>query len=809
MAIVDKVYQVNIEDEMKNSYLDYAMSVIIGRALPDVRDGLKPVHRRILFSMHELGNDWNKAYKKSARVVGDVIGKYHPHGDTAVYDALVRMVQEFSLRYPLGDGQGNFGSIDGDSPAAMRYTEVRMTKLAGELLSNIEKNTVDMVPNYDGSLKEPLVLPARVPNLLVNGGSGIAVGMATSIPPHNLQEVVNGLKALINNPAITNDELMEFIMSPDFPTGGIIYGIEGVKEAYRTGRGSVTMRARVFVEQAKKGDKRSIVVNEIPYQVNKARLVARVAELVKDKTIDEISDLRDESDRDGMRVVFELKKDAIPEIVLNKLYKHTQMQNNYGIQLLAIARNQPRTFTLKELLDEFIHFRKEIVTRRTLFDLDRARARAHILEGLLIALDQLDEVIELIRKSKDVKSAKEGLVEKFPLTEIQAKAILEMRLQRLTGLERKKIRDEHSDVRKDIRRYEEILGEEKVLLEVIKRELSEVVEEFGDERRSQIVERIEDLSIEDLIMDEEMVVTVSHNGYIKRNPISLYRAQRRGGRGKIGMGTREEDFVSHLFIASMHSFLMFFSNRGRVYWKKVHEIPEASRTGRGRAIINLLPVEKEEFITTVLPVKEFSLGNYIIMATEKGIIKKTDMMEFSRPRSSGIIALNLSEKDNLMNVVISSGEDHIIITTRKGLSIRFNEKDVRSMGRQAGGVRGINLKKDDVAVMMDVVREEGQLLTVTEGGYGKRTGVEEYRRQSRGGKGIITLKVTERTGNVISAILVSVEDQLMLISNSGKIIRIRVNEIRTIGRNTQGVRLMDLEKGEKLQSVARLAEREE
>ncbi len=805
-----RVYPVNIEEEMKRSYLDYAMSVIIGRALPDVRDGLKPVHRRILFSMHELGNQWNKRYKKSARVVGDVIGKYHPHGDTAVYDALVRMVQDFSLRYPLGDGQGNFGSIDGDSAAAMRYTEVRMTKLAGELLANIEKNTVEMIPNYDGSLKEPVVLPARVPNLLINGGSGIAVGMATNIPPHNLREVVKALVALIDNGFLTNEELMGHILAPDFPTGGIIYGTEGIREAYMTGRGSVTIRSDAFVEQVKRGDRQSIVVTSIPYQVNKSRLVEKVAELVKGKEIEEISDIRDESDRDGTRVVFELKKGAIPEIVLNKLYKKTQMQNSYGIQLLAIARNQPKTFNLKEILTEFIHFRKEIVTRRTLFDLNRAKARAHILEGFLIALKNLEAVIQLIRKSKDVKSAQEGLVKVFSLSEIQAKAILEMRLQRLTGLERKKIKDEYEEIQKEIKKLELILADEKALLSVIKEELREVAAEFGDDRRSQIIETREDINLEDLIMDEEMVVTVTHNAYIKRSPISIYRAQKRGGRGKIGMGTKEEDFVAHLFIASTHSYLMFFSNKGRVFWKKVHEIPEVSRTGRGRAIINLLPVSQGEVITAVLPVKEFSPGNYILMATEKGVIKKTDMMEFSRPRSSGIIALTLKEDDNLMNAAISSGEDDVIIITQKGFSIRFSEKDVRPMGRQAAGVRGIALKKDDKAVRMDIVREEGKILTVTELGYGKRTDVGEYRRQSRGGKGIITLKVTERTGNVVGSILVSVDDQVMLISDSGKIIRLRVNEIRTVGRNTQGVKLMGIEREEeRLQAVAKLAEKEE
>ncbi len=800
------IVPINIEDEMKSAYLDYAMSVIIGRALPDVRDGLKPVHRRILFAMRELGNDWNKPYKKSARIVGDVIGKYHPHGDAAVYDALVRMVQDFSLRYPLVDGQGNFGSVDGDAPAAMRYTEVRLAKIAGEVLRDIDKNTVDMMPNYDGSLQEPVVLPSRIPNLIVNGATGIAVGMATSIPPHNLSEVIDALVALIDDPAISTDALMEKLPAPDFPTGGIIYGMEGVKKAYRTGRGSVTIRARAFVEQAKRGDKKSIVVTEIPYQVNKARLIERIAELVQKKTIEEIVDIRDESDRDGTRVVLELKRDALPEIVLNKLYMNTQMQVSMGIQFLAIVNNQPRTFTLRGLLDEFIQFRKEVVTRRTVFELEKARARAHILEGLLKALSHLDEVIELIKKSKDPQEAKTGLVEKFSFSEKQAQAILEMRLQRLTGLERKKLKEEHAAVKKEIERYEEILASEKVLLQVIKDELLEVKEQFGDERRTQIIEHTEEVSIEDLIMDEEMVVTISHGGYIKRNPISLYRAQRRGGRGKIGMITKSEDFVSDLFIASTHSYILFFSDRGRVYWLKVHELPEASRAARGRALVNLLPLESGENVATVLPVREFEPGKYVLFATRKGIVKKTDLMEFSRPRSTGIIATVLRGDDSLIEAAITSGDDDVIITTRKGLSIRFSEKDIRPMGRNAAGVKGIDLSRGDEVVSMGIVKEKGTILTVTECGFGKRTREEEYRVQQRGGKGIITLRVTERTGNVVGSLFVSDDDDVMLVSDKGKIIRIKVREIRVAGRNTQGVKLMDIESGERIQSVARLVE---
>jgi len=800
------IVPINIEDEMKSAYLDYAMSVIIGRALPDVRDGLKPVHRRILFAMRELGNDWNKPYKKSARIVGDVIGKYHPHGDAAVYDALVRMVQDFSLRYPLVDGQGNFGSVDGDAPAAMRYTEVRLAKIAGEVLRDIDKNTVDMMPNYDGSLQEPVVLPSRIPNLIVNGATGIAVGMATSIPPHNLSEVIDALVALIDDPAISTDALMEKLPAPDFPTGGIIYGMEGVKKAYRTGRGSVTIRARAFVEQAKRGDKKSIVVTEIPYQVNKARLIERIAELVQKKTIEEIVDIRDESDRDGTRVVLELKRDALPEIVLNKLYMNTQMQVSMGIQFLAIVNNQPRTFTLRGLLDEFIQFRKEVVTRRTVFELEKARARAHILEGLLKALSHLDEVIELIKKSKDPQEAKTGLMDKFSFSEKQAQAILEMRLQRLTGLERKKLKEEHAAVKKEIERYEEILASEKVLLQVIKDELLEVKEQFGDERRTQIIEHTEEVSIEDLIMDEEMVVTISHGGYIKRNPISLYRAQRRGGRGKIGMITKSEDFVSDLFIASTHSYILFFSDRGRVYWLKVHELPEASRAARGRALVNLLPLESGENVATVLPVREFEPGKYVLFATRKGIVKKTDLMEFSRPRSTGIIATVLRGDDSLIEAAITSGDDDVIITTRKGLSIRFSEKDIRPMGRNAAGVKGIDLSRGDEVVSMGIVKEKGTILTVTECGFGKRTREEEYRVQQRGGKGIITLRVTERTGNVVGSLFVSDDDDVMLVSDKGKIIRIKVREIRVAGRNTQGVKLMDIESGERIQSVARLVE---
>jgi DNA gyrase subunit A len=798
-----------VQDEMRQSYLDYAMSVIVGRAIPDVRDGLKPVQRRILYAMYELGNEYGKPYKKAARIVGDVIGKYHPHGDTAVYDALVRMVQEFSLRYPQIDGQGNFGSVDGDSAAAMRYTEVRLAKIASELLSDLDKETVETVPNYDGSLTEPRVLPARIPTLLVNGSSGIAVGMATSIPPHNMGEVVDALLALIGNPDITLEELMQHVPAPDFPTGGILYGLEGVRDAYRTGRGNVQVRARVFVEKTKKGDRESIVVTEIPYQVNKARLLERIAELARDREIEDIADLRDESDRDGMRVVIELKKDAVAEVVLNNLYKLTQLQVSFGVQLLAIVQNQPKTFTLRQMLEEFLAYRKEVVTRRTLYLLKKAEARAHVLEGLKIALSHLDAVIKLIRASKDPREAKEGLVKKFALSEIQAQAILDMRLQRLTGLEREKILEELKEVQKEIARLKKILAEEKELLRVIAEEFREIREAYADERRSQIVREVKELEIEDLIVDEEMVVTVSHSGYIKRNPISLYRTQRRGGRGKVGMGTREEDFVSTLFVATMHSYIMFFTNTGKVHWLKVHEVPEAGRASKGKAIVNLLNLSPGERISAILPVREFTEGKFVVMVTAYGVMKKTELLEFSRPRAGGIIAQGLKKGDYLIATEITSGGDELFLTTRQGMSIRFHEEDIRSMGRTAVGVRGMSLAKGDAVVGMEILKPGGTMLIVTVNGYGKRTAVDEYRDQSRGGKGVITLKVTGKTGAVLGVAQVSEEDDVMLVTDGGKIIRIPVKEIRTSGRNTQGVRLIGMEEKEQVASLARMAEKEE
>ena len=815
---------VNIEDEMKKSYMDYAMSVIIGRALPDVRDGFKPVHRRCLYAMYDMGNDWNKPYKKSARVVGDVIGKYHPHGDTAAYDTIVRMAQDFSLRYPMVDGQGNFGSVDGDSPAAMRYTEIRMSQMAHEMLADLDKETVDMGPNYDDSLQEPLVLPAKIPNLLVNGSSGIAVGMATNIPPHNLSEVVEGIIAVIDNPALTLEELMERIPGPDFPTAGFIYGREGILSAYRTGRGIVQMRARARVEKQKKTERESIIVTEIPYQVNKSRLIEKIAELVREKKIEGISDLRDESDRDGMRIVIELKKDENPQVLLNQLYKHTQMQSSFGIIMLAIVNNRPKVLTLKEVIRHFIDHRREIVTRRTVFELKKAEARAHILLGLKIALDWLDAVIALIRGSKTPAEAKEGLMAgRFAsaadvaanpllcLSELQAQAILEMRLHRLTGLERDKIIQEYEEILRIIARLKEILGSEAEILKIIKGELIEVKEKFGDPRRTEIIGQTAEITLEDTIVEEDMVVTISHTGYIKRSAVSLYRAQRRGGKGKTGMKTKEEDFVEQLFIASTKDYLMFFSDAGRVYWLKVYEIPEGGRATRGKAIVNLLNLSAGEKISAILAVKDFSEDRFIMMATRQGVVKKTPLVEYSNIRSGGIIAVNLDEGDKLITVALTDGKQDVLLASRNGKSIRFREEDARPMGRVTRGVRGMTLEDDDVVIGMEIVNDMtgSTLFTVTEHGFGKRTELTEYRRQSRGGKGVITIKTTERNGCVVDIKQVNDENDLMLITDQGKIIRMPVAGFSVIGRNTQGVRLMVTEENERIVAVARLAEKEE
>jgi len=824
---------VNIEDEMKRSYMDYAMSVIIGRALPDVRDGLKPVHRRCLYAMYDMSNDWNKPYKKSARVVGDVIGKYHPHGDTAAYDTIVRMAQDFSLRYPLVDGQGNFGSVDGDSPAAMRYTEIRMSKLAHELLEDLDKETVETGPNYDGSLYEPLVLPAKFPNLLVNGSAGIAVGMATNMPPHNLSEVIDGIIALIGNPQLSFEELIQLVPGPDFPTGGFIYGREGIISGYKTGRGIVQMRARAFVETQKKTERQSIIVTEIPYQVNKANLVAKIAELVREKKLEGIADLRDESDRDGMRIVIDLKRDENPQVILNHLYKQTQMQCSFGINMLAIAGGRPKVLTLRDAMTHFIDHRREIVTRRTIFELKKAEARAHILEGLKIALDWLDAVIELIRASKNPDEAKAGLMAGnfsdpdylrklgipdavfnpgVHLSDKQAQAILEMRLQRLTGLEREKILSEYAEILKYIARLKEILASESEILKIIVGELTELKEKFGDERRTEIVDQTAEISLEDTIVEEDVVVTVSHTGYIKRTAVSQYRAQRRGGKGKSGMKTKEEDFVEHLFIASSKDFMMFFTDTGRVYLLKVYEIPEGGRATRGKAIVNLLNLQAGEKIAAILSIKGFDDERNLIMATRRGTVKKSPLKAYANIRSGGIIAVNLDEDDRLIGVAITDGQQDVLLASHHGKSIRFHEQDARPMGRVSRGVRGMTLVDDDVVIGMEIINPNtvsSTIFTVTENGFGKQTPLDEYRLQSRGGKGIITIKTTERNGCVVDIKQVTDENDLMLITDQGKIIRMPVAGFSVIGRNTQGVRLMVTEEQERIVAVARLAEKDE
>jgi DNA gyrase subunit A len=800
--------EISIESELKKSYLDYAMSVIIGRALPDVRDGLKPVHRRVLYAMRDLKNDYNKPYKKSARIVGDVIGKYHPHGDSAVYDTIVRMAQGFSLRYPLVDGQGNFGSVDGDSPAAMRYTEIRMRRIAHELMGDLEKETVEFVPNYDGSLLEPSVIPAKIPLLLVNGSTGIAVGMATNIPPHNINETINAITALIENPELSSADLIEHIPGPDFPTSGIIYGTQGIHSAYLTGRGVIRVRARVSTEIDKKTNSESIIVTELPYQVNKARMIMKIAGLVKNKQLEGVRFVRDESDRRGMRVVIALKKDQMASVIVNQLYKHTQMETSFGIILLAVVNQRPQVLTLKEVLEYFILHRKEIVIRRTQFDLKKAEARAHILEGLKIALDNLDEVVALIRKSPSPVEAKSRLIERFELSEIQAQAILDMRLQRLTGLERDKIIEEYENVLKDIAHYKEILSSEKLVLGIIKDELLEMQEQYGDERRTEIVAATKELTIEDMIVEEDMVVTISQAGYIKRNPITLYQSQRRGGKGKTAMGTKDEDFVKHLFVASTHHTFLFFTNLGRVYWRKVYDLPQAGRASRGKAIVNLLEFNEGEKLTTVLAVPEFEPGYHIMMATKKGLVKKTDIMAYSRPRVGGIIALNLAPDDELITARITDGTMNVFLGSASGKSIRFHETDIRATGRVSGGIRGMRIEEGNRIVGMEVLSYGQTLFVVTENGYGKRTSIDEYPVQKRGGKGVITIKTSERNGRVISILLVEETDEMMLMTNSGKIIRMPIKGISVISRNTQGVRLMGLEVGEKIAGAARLAEQE-
>jgi DNA gyrase subunit A len=798
---------VNIEDEMRTSYLDYAMSVIIGRALPDVRDGLKPVHRRILYGMWDTGNRAGRAYKKSARIVGDVMGKYHPHGDTAIYDSVVRMAQSFAMRYPLVDGQGNFGSIDGDNPAAMRYTEIRLTRLSEELLGDdIEKETVEWVPNYDGSEREPAVLPAKFPNLLVNGSSGIAVGMATNIPPHNLGETIDACLLMMSNPQATIDELMAVIPGPDFPTAGFIHGTAGIRQAYATGKGIIQMRARAEIETQKKADRQAIVITEIPYMTNKARLIERIAELVREKKIEGVADLRDESDRDGIRVVVDLKKGEVPEVILNSLYKNTQMQTTFGIIFLAIVDNQPQILDLRRMLQHFIDHRKEIVIRRTRFDLRKAEDRAHILEGLTKALDHLDAVIALIRASQTPDTAREGLMGQFQLSQLQAQAILDMRLQRLTGLERDKVMQEYREVLATIKSLQEILGSDKLVLDIISNELYEIKRLYGDARKTEIIAESADISLEDMIADEDMVITVSRGGYIKRSSLSLYRSQRRGGKGRLGMVPKEEDIVEHLFVASTHSYILVFTDRGRLYWLKVHALPEVGPAARGKAIINLLNLEQGENVRALLSVRDFPEGKFIVMVTRKGTIKKTELQAFSNVRAAGIIAIDINEGDDLHSVALTDGNSHIFIGTYNGMAIRFHESDVRAMGRGAAGVRGITLRENDHVVEMSVVPDgfTADILSVTESGFGKRTPVSDYPVQRRAGLGVINIKSTDKTGKVAGILDVTAEDEILIITEHGKLIRVAASNISSIGRATQGVKVIELEEGDLVVSAVKV-----
>jgi DNA gyrase subunit A len=822
--LVPSLHPVNIEDEMKRSYMDYAMSVIIGRALPDVRDGLKPAHRRVLYGMKTMGLTATRAYRKCAKIVGEVMGNFHPHGDVPIYDTLVRLAQDFSMRYPLVDGQGNFGSLDGDPPAAMRYTEARLQALADGMMVDLDKETVDFVPNYDETTEEPTVLPTPFPNLLVNGSAGIAVGMATNVPPHNLREVVDGCIWAIENTHLRSDaddqpplsrgerlrNLMRLIPGPDFPTGGYIVGRAGIGQAYSTGRGSILMRARSVTETSKKGDRTSLVFTEIPYQVNKAKLIERVAELVREKTIEGISDLRDESDREGMRIVVELKRGEMPEVILNNLYKHTALQSSFGVIMLGIVGGRPKVLNLLELVESFVEFRREVVRRRTEFELRKAEARYHILEGLKIALDQLDAVIALIRGSKTPPEAREGLMAGFGLSQIQAQAILDMQLQRLTGLERQKILDELADLLKTIERLRAILASERLLMRIVVDELREVKTAYGDDRRTEIVEgESGDISIEDLITEEDMAITVSNTGYIKRTAISTYRNQRRGGKGRIGMRTKDEDFVSHLFVASTHAYIMIFSDRGRAYWLKVHEIPDVGPGGKGKSIANLVSMETGERIAAMLAVKEFQDDKFIVMGSRRGVVKKTALSAFSNPRAGGIIAMGIEDGDAVIAAQVTDGGGEIFIGTRNGMAIRFEEGDVRPMGRTAYGVRGITLRDDDVVVAMEVVKAGGTLLTVTEQGFGKRTEIDEYRVQSRGGVGIINIATTDRNGRVVGVAYVQEGDELLLITQQGMILRMQTNDVRAIGRATQGVTLINIEGDDKVVSIAKLAEKEE
>ncbi len=799
----ERIIPIYIEEEMKDSYIDYSMSVIVSRALPDVRDGLKPVHRRVLFGMHELGVRPGTPYKKSARIVGEVLGKYHPHGDTAVYDTMVRMVQDFSLRYPLIDGQGNFGSLDGDAPAAMRYTEARLMPISEELLRDLDKDTVDFVPNFDESLKEPKVLPAVLPNLLVNGSSGIAVGMATNIPPHNLNEVVDGLAALIDKPEIKIDDLMKIIKGPDFPTGALIYGVEGIDEAYRSGRGRIIVRARANIETGRSG-KNFIVITEIPYMVNKANLIEKISALVEERKIEGITEVRDESDKDGLRVVVELRKDAQAHVILNQLYHHTQMQVTFGVIMLALVDGAPAVLNLKQMLQHFIDFRHDVVVRRTKFDLDKAEKRAHILEGLKIALDHIDEIIELIKKSRDPETAKNGLMRRFKLSEIQAQAILDMRLQRLTGLERKKIEQEYLETIKLINQLKAILASKSKRMQIIKDELLTLKEKYGDERRTEIIKKIEEFSIEDMIAEEDMVITISHFGFIKRFPVSGYRRQSRGGTGSSGATTKEDDFIEHLFVASTRQYLLIFTNRGRCYWLKVHEIPQAGKGSKGRSIVNLINIGSDEKIAAIVNVRQFDDEHFVVMVTKKGLVKKTVLSAFGNPRKGGINAINIRSEDDLIDAKITDGSQEIVLGTYFGKAIRFLESDVRDMGRQATGVSGITLAKDDYVVGMVTARSDTTLLVITEKGFGKRTPLKEYRLTRRGGKGIVTVNTTDRVGKMVSIKDVGEDDDVMIITTSGNVIRQSVKKIRETGRATQGIRLIKLTEKDQIADVARI-----
>jgi DNA gyrase subunit A len=801
-TITEKILPRQLEDEMRDSYIDYSMSVIVSRALPDVRDGLKPVHRRVLYGMNELGLGPNRPYKKSARVVGEVLGKYHPHGDVAVYDTIVRMAQDFSMRYPLVQGQGNFGSVDGDPPAAMRYTEARMTPLAIEMLRDLEKETVDFGPNFDDTLQQPLVMPASIPNLLVNGSTGIAVGMATNIPPHNLTEVVSACLAYIKDNNITSVDLMKFITAPDFPTGGIIYGYEGVRDAYTTGRGRVLVRARATIETSK-NDRESIIVTELPYQVNKANLIEKMAEFVRDKKLEGISDIRDESDKDGLRVVIELKRDAIAKVVLNNLYKHTQMQTTFGVIMLSLVKGVPRVLELRSMIKYYIEHRNDVVLRRTKYDLDQAEKRAHILEGYIIALDNIEEVIKTIRGSKDTETAQNRLMKQFKLSEIQAKAILDMRLQRLVGLEREKIQAEYRDLLQQIEKFKSIIASPELQMKIIGDELTEIRNKYGDKRRTEIVYDTKDFTIEDMIAEEDVVVTISHGGFIKRFPVSGYRRQGRGGKGITGAATREDDFLEHMFIASTHHYIMFFTDRGRCYWLKVHEVPEAGRTSKGRSIANLLEKPPEERITAFINVKQFDEAHFVTMVTEFGTIKKTVLSAFGNIRKGGVHAITLDEKDSLKDVRLTNGQQEIIIGTHEGMACRFNEKDVRDMGRTAAGVRGVRLDEGDKVIgMIAPTRSGTTVLVVSEEGYGKRSEVSDYRLTRRGGKGVITMKATEKTGKLVAIKEVVDNDDLICVTKDGLVIRQHVAEIRVMGRNTQGVRVVRLNDGDRLAAVA-------